>query len=36
MDMPAKIAEYMRAAMKAGDKLKVSTLRLTLAAFTYA
>ncbi len=36
MDLKATIAEDMKTAMKAGEKLKVSTLRLTASAITYA
>ncbi|MFA5867613.1 MAG: GatB/YqeY domain-containing protein [Actinomycetota bacterium] len=36
MNLKARIAEDMKTAMKAGEKLKVSTLRLTSSAMTYA
>lgn len=35
MDLKARIAEDTRTAMKAGEKIKVSTLRLTSSAITY-
>jgi uncharacterized protein len=36
VDLKARISDDMRAAMKAGEKTKVSTLRLTSSAITYA
>jgi uncharacterized protein len=36
VDLKTRINEEMRAAMKAGEKTKVSTLRLTSSAITYA
>ncbi len=36
MNLKTRLGEDMKAAMKAGDKLKVSTLRLTSSAMTYA
>jgi uncharacterized protein YqeY len=36
MEIKMKISEDMKTAMKAGEKLKVSTLRLTMSAITYA
>lgn len=36
MGLKARLSEDMKTAMKAGEKLKVSTLRLTSSAITYA
>ncbi len=36
MDLKGKLNEDMKTALKAGEKLKVSTLRLTSSAITYA